>query len=455
MTASELAAEFGSEIRERRARGAFGPIALRALLAERGITAGRGKCARVIEYATRPPHARPEPGSKGGAPPAPTPSSTFEQSGSVATFTARMVDLQDPEKLLRDAGIDLTRWRVKEFKVTHLEAFRKRESKDIEFTQGGMRGWSKDSGDLLVRPLCNISVRLELRHDTIDALRIVGAAIDAAKAERGPSLPSVARVEPGDVLLEVSIPDLHVGLLSDVAATGDRYDLEAAEGVFRGAVETILARAQAFQPSAVLFPVGNDLLHVDSSANATRRGTPQDVSAFWDESLRRALRLMYGAIERFRALGLPVIVPVVPGNHAPTLEMAIGAALALRYDGDALVSVDDSSAPAKYHRHGCVLLGFQHGDEESMASLASTMTLDRPLDVAECAHREWHVGHLHHRKKFAQLVDEGDGVIARVLPSLAAKSRWSKRRGYKSLRGAEAYLWSASEGLVGMLHAAP
>jgi len=78
------------------------------------------------------------------------------------------------------------------------------------------------------------------------------------------------------------------------------------------------------------------------------------------------------------------------------------------------------------------------------------MATEQPEAWAASTHRAWLCGHFHRKKeeRFTVLEDQG-GVTVLTLPSLAAKDAWHFRKGYRSMRSAEAYLWHAEDGYAG------
>jgi hypothetical protein len=86
------------------------------------------------------------------------------------------------------------------------------------------------------------------------------------------------------------------------------------------------------------------------------------------------------------------------------------------------------------------------------------MASERPEDWAKSvpAAREWHVGHLHHKKhlKFLPAQDVG-GVLVRVIPSLTPLDSWSASKGYAGKLAAEAYYWDPECGVTATLTHSP
>src|SRR5690606_23785929 len=59
-------------------------------------------------------------------------------------------------------------------------------------------------------------------------------------------------------LLEISLFDLHFGKLGWAGEVGENFDTKIAYARFIDAINNLLQRAQGFQVSKILFPIGND-----------------------------------------------------------------------------------------------------------------------------------------------------------------------------------------------------
>ena len=372
---------------------------------------------------------------------------TGTRDGLTVTSTGRIRTLDD---LLATAQVDTSRWEVATWKANSWEA----AGKDAD-------------GRLVVETLYQVTAHLRpvTLTDEGRMQAVAAAVIDAMRSAPprpigGPTGARTGTPPATGLLLEVSVPDLHIGKLAWAEATGDvDWNLDAAEAAFRRALGTLLRKASPFGPERALLVIGNDLLHVDGPANTTTRGTPQDVAGMWQQAFRRALDLMQTAIESVARVA-PVEVVTIPGNHASALEHVLGEALAALYRDDPRVTVDATAAPRKYRVWGDVLLGFTHGHNEALDDLPAIMAAEAREAWGRTRVREWHTGHLHHRRTRRRVYDvdelrEHRGVAVRILPALCPPDAWHASKGHVgNLRAAEAYVWSR-EGLEAMLVGRP
>jgi hypothetical protein len=248
-------------------------------------------------------------------------------------------------------------------------------------------------------------------------------------------------------LLELVLPDLHFGKLAHSEETGEDADTKIIQRRMLECAESLIARASTQYPiSQWVFVVGNDLLNVDSEQGTTTAGTRQDIDSRLHKVLDRVMLSMTHVIDRLLQIA-PGSVYCVPGNHDHESSQAVARFLSAWYRHTDDVQVDTSPRTRKYHRFGEVLLGFTHGDSEPVKSLPLIMADESP-DWADTRIREWHIGHLHKSKEFETMTtDETRGIRVRHLPSLSGLDAWHARKGYRSLKQADAFVWHPSRGL--------
>lgn len=357
---------------------------------------------------------------------------------TVELDSGRGTQIKSLDDLLAVSPIDLSVWEVEKCKVNKW---------DVGTTH-------PETGEIVVQDLWQVTATFKknrnaelqkFKEDLLEDLR-----------NAAPEYPDVSQylVEPEDPhMLEVCMFDLHLGKLALPDSTGGTYNIEEAKGLFFWALDDLLHKASNYGIDRIVFPI-TEILHVDSDANTTTRGTPQDMDQSWYVALRTAREVTVQAIERLMQIA-PVDVVIIPGNHARRTEIALGEILDAQFSKTDAVTVHGGPKPRKYIRYGVNLLGYAHGDGEKMDMLPLIMATECPRDWAESEFREFHIGHWHKKKerKFTP-VDEFNGVRVRVLPSLSGADAWHTQAGYVgSRRSAEAYLWNKSSGYAGHLSA--
>ncbi len=342
------------------------------------------------------------------------------------------------DDLLAACKVDLKVWRVAKHVVNKWEV-----------------GARQEDGSVTRTPLFQIKAWLERSID-LDIAATLREVVEEIRANP----PVKAQVEFTSMglddphLLEVSLPDIHVGKLTWAPETGHSYDLKIAPTNAMQAAHTLWQKASVFPIQRILLPLGNDYFNVNNAAGTTAGGTPQDEDGRWKRSFRVGCKLAVEMIEYFRGKtedGVDVLI--VPGNHDPERIYYMGMYLEGVYGSTADVRINNGEKSRKYYRYGTTLLGFTHGHGEKHDKLPLLMAGEAAKDWAETTHHEFHLGHLHHKKETRYHAGQEFGPVrVRILPSLCPADEWHFSSGYVgSKRAAEAYLWSFKHGYTGHL----
>lgn len=244
-------------------------------------------------------------------------------------------------------------------------------------------------------------------------------------------------------MLEISIPDLHMGKLAWARETRQNYDHKIAAALFETALAKLLERSASWKIDQILFVVGNDLLHTDNPNGTTTRGTPQDTDGRFHKTFWKTREMVTRAIDHLRLIA-PVMVLMVPGNHDTQTLWHLGDSLECWYRNAHDVFVDNQPTQRKYYQFGKVMLMHTHGDKGKKQDYPLLMATEEPKMFGETVHREAHTGHIHQLQ-----VREQHGVRVRVSPALCAADAWHAENQYVgNARAAEAFVWDEEEGLM-------
>lgn len=339
------------------------------------------------------------------------------------------------EDLVRVCDIDLNTWEVDRWSCKAYGGFLKDADKKPVKVQ-----------------LFSVSAKL-VRRKADDPTSDFASIIDEMK-RFAPVYPTVSRptsTRSTRRLLELSIPDLHVGKLAWGEECGVDYDSDIAEDLFNQALADLVAKTSGIGFDEILLVVGNDILNTDNSENTTTAGTPQDCDTRHMKMFRRVRLMIQKAVERLVLCAPKVTVLIVAGNHDRSSCFALGEALDAWFHNTPEVTVINTPKLRKYYRFGKVLLGFTHGNEEKADRLPLIMATEEPELWGATRFREIHTGHFHQKRATSFVgVGEHNGVVVRILPSLCAPEAWHVGRGYVgNTQSAEAYVWDSEEGLVG------
>ena len=363
----------------------------------------------------------------------------FTEKGDEATAFSISPRIKTLDELLTAAEVDLNVWEVRTWTANSWE----------------QAAIDRDTGETRITTLHQVKANLvpnKAAHslDLINDLRS-----DIRKLSRGTPRGLASKRPPLDGhMVEISVFDLHMGKYAWKEETGQHYDMEISERLFKGAVFDLLAKAQKQAPiDRILLPIGNDFFNADNERGETTAGTRQDMHGSHRQHFKRVRVMLRDVIDRLSEVA-PVHVPIVPGNHDHMTMYFLGDALEDHYHHNGLVRVYNGPKVRKYVRYGSNLIGYTHGNEEKLATLPLIMATEAKAAWSKTSWREWHIGHFHKKKEVSFLpIDEYNGVRVRVIPSLSATDIWHYKKGYTgSIRTAEAYLWHKTQGVVGQFN---
>lgn len=224
------------------------------------------------------------------------------------------------------------------------------------------------------------------------------------------------------------VGDAHVGLYAWGQECGEDHDCDIAQRDLIGAMNRLVDSAPATD-KAMIVNVG-DWYHTDTMENRTRQSNAAlDVDTRWARVIRIGIMIMRHMVDKALAKHKKVVVVNANGNHDQQSSVMLSIALAMYYEREPRVEIDQSPAKFRYHRFGSNLIGITHGDTIKLDQLGEVMAVDRPADWGETLHRVWLTGHIHHKT-----VWELRGCTVESFRTLAAKDAWHTGQGYRSQR---------------------
>jgi len=358
--------------------------------------------------------------------------------------------IMSQEELMEAYKIDPSQWRAEKYTIRTSEGYRKDRQVSWHVEDGVVvQGDVEDSGKMLVVPLYHMELRLVRREEEIRAQDIVKSLIQDAAEYIGPKYPAIKYIPHHEnMLYEIAMPDIHFGRLTWHEEGGEDYDIKIARHVVKSTLDQLLWHASSFGVSRILLPIGNDFFNVNSKLNTTVRGTLQQEDTRWQKTFRAGRILATEMIDACTAVA-PTDVLLIPGNHDEEKVFYLGDALECWYHNNSNVHIDNIAKTRKYYEYGRILLGFTHGDTETMKKLPNLMQFEVPKSWGHSLYREWHTGHTHHKADFVLEVDEQIGIVVRILRSLVPVDAWTFSKGFVGpQRAAEAFLWHPDNGLV-------
>lgn len=293
-----------------------------------------------------------------------------------------------------------------------------------------------------------IWTKTEREGESPEALR--EALREALAGYRGLAEPAPPpRLRLSDLLTVYPLPDLHLGLKAWGRETGGPdYDLRIAKALIRDTLGELFAQTPA-SGTAVLLVLG-DLTHADSEAAATpKSGNRLDVDSRHKKVRREAVRLLMWAIDAARQRHGRVIVGILPGNHDPETAGAVADCLALAYEREPRVEVDDDPGYWWALRHGCNMLTATHGHNIKPADMPGHISARWPRMWGETHVRRCFFGHVHH-----VTAQERHGARAESFPTITPPDGWHAEMGFSTAeRGMLALTYHRTRGEVARLYA--
>jgi hypothetical protein len=301
----------------------------------------------------------------------------------------------------------------------------------------------QDTASMQVTPLYQVKAWLR-RKVAVIAARLEIESLLADAKQKVAKRAAVAKRKGGSHMLEIAIPDLHIGKLAWAAETGhESYDSRIAERLFDKALEVLIDRTSRFDFELVVLPIGNDLLHSDTKRGTTTAGTPLDMDSRFQKSFVIARRMMTRAIDRLRQVA-PVKAVIVPGNHDTLSSWCLGDSLECRFHNTPDVEIDNAPTMRKYVQFGRCMILYTHGDKGKRQDYPLLMATEMPEMFGATLHREAHTADKHTTRN-----EEFHGVRVRISPALCPPDAWhSEMQFVGNARSAEAYVWHRDEGMV-------
>lgn len=361
----------------------------------------------------------------------------FAEDGSKTTEKIILLsesEMNNPSVIMQKMGLDPIQW-----ELLTCELSRKAYQVTMKL---------KRDGEETPKTETNNAFSCKIRAKPIQTKINTSDVAEALANIKTPKLAEYKYLSSGKMLV-VPIMDAHFGLLAWKDETGNsHYDLGIAEATFKYVIKNILAKAKG-NYDKILFPIGQDLYHVDTTDNTTTAGTHMDSDGRWPKIFSKGLECQIWAIEQLRQYG-PVEVFRVPGNHDEMLSYCATEAIAQRYRECDNVTVDGkypNPSPRKYVRYGNNLIGFSHGADESKSRLEKVMQVESG-DWSDTLFREFHLGHLHHEK-----VWESGGILFRRISSMTPVSSWmNKKAMVGNVRKAQAFIYDKDKGLTDIIN---
>jgi len=265
-------------------------------------------------------------------------------------------------------------------------------------------------------------------------------------SEKAPVYHSKGRANPQSGNMQrVLIPDLHLGKDGFQSDWGIEKATERALTV----VDELAEQGRAHSVEQICLPLGHDLLHIDRehiSRNGTRHttssGTPVERTHPWIKLFLAGCELGEKIVSRLLGVA-PVHIPIIPGNHAESSEVAIGRVLMATFEDSKDVTFDLDKKRERYFEWGVNSFMDTHGDTAPWSDLAMSFAQLNGSLWGRTEWREVNTGHKHVTKtKPVGLSTNEGGAMLRISPSLSPQDAWHNKYHYHGTPGAESYIYN-------------
>ncbi|CAN7432984.1 oxidoreductase [Brucella pseudogrignonensis] len=246
-----------------------------------------------------------------------------------------------------------------------------------------------------------------------------------------------------DLLNQFTITDNHFGMMSWREETGSDYDLRIAEQLLLDWFSAAVAQAPDAH-TAILAQLG-DLMHHDALESVTP-AHKHVLDA--DSRLQKVIRIVIRTIRRIIDMLLQkherVHVVMASGNHDPASSAWLREMLAVMYENEPRITVDNSPSLYYAFEWGSTMLAYHHGHKRGVANIEGTIAAMFRGMFGRSLQAYVHIGHKHSddaRKGTLMYVEQHE--------TLAAPDAYAAGGGWLSGRSAKRITYSKQFGEVG------
>ena len=366
-----------------------------------------------------------------------------------ATLDLQSLTITTLEQALAVAKVDMTQWKVDRYTIGSWQVTLKIKEDTGKIDGKGYAIYINKPKTVTMYKIQAWLIKLH-NMEWVEAIRALIKEIPQIKTPKF-AYPKVDNSDIGRYLLEVALFDVHFGMLAWDKETPNDYDIDIAEKLFLHAVQDLLNKSAGYSPSRIVFPFGNDFLHIDDPTNSTPQNrNPLDVDSRLIKIYTKAKKAVIKAIDYCRQVA-PVDIVWIPGNHDPNVSYYLCDVIGEVFADDPDVRVDVGAKWRKFYPWGDSLLVFTHGVEEPIKDLPGIIATEEPMLWGNSKYREIHIGHKHRKMEMKWTnVDTKAGTVIRMIPSIATEDAWHYRKGYiKGYHAAESYIWDSKYGVIG------
>lgn len=251
------------------------------------------------------------------------------------------------------------------------------------------------------------------------------------------------------LLNQFTITDNHFGMLSWREETGSDYDLRIAEQLLLDWFSAAIDLAPDAH-TAVLAQIG-DLMHHDALESVTpAHRHVLDADSRLQKVIRVVIRTIRRIIDMLLQKHSHVHVIMASGNHDPASSAWLREMLAVMYEDEPRISVDNSPGLYYAYEWGKTALFYHHGHKRGVNNVDATLAGTFREMYGRSKYAYAHVGHRHSdegRKSGLMYIEQHE--------TLAAPDAYAAGGGWLSGRSAKVITYHREFGEVGRLTLRP
>ena len=340
----------------------------------------------------------------------------FTEKGFKAEVYSESDRIKSLDDLLSASNTDLGKWKVTRHTINVWEGGRKKKAVDLTWNNGVMDGFVEDTGDWQLTDFWQVKAFLEPREEAPyeEALRDLIKQVEAHAPVYDSDRFRYTPVAGGNL----AIPNLYDAHFGKRPHRSVSYSLEQAKTDFIRIAEAVAVQLKQGSKivDQIVFPVGQDILHVDNLFDKTSRGTWVEASEDARNAIDAACEATALAAEVFATVA-PVIIYPVEGNHDRLQTYWLGKYLEAFFSKHPHVHVQPTKLERQYHQWGRVGIGMTH-DGRKPQDLAGLFPIEARYMWPDIEWTEWLTGHLHHQRGALYAVDSIRGTVVRTISGL-------------------------------------
>ena len=366
---------------------------------------------------------------------------SVNESKGAAVLTLRSKTIRTLDDALASCEADLDQWEVERWIANKWDCVAK-----IDLQEGGET--------LAATELWQVKVWFCRKKAEALGLQALLDAISAGRDVKIPlRLPKKSKKR-RRFAIEVSPMDPHMGMECYLPQSDQKWDADLCEQFYLFCVHDIIRQGKDIIACndgdlvEIVWPFGNDFLHVDGVFHTTTAGTAQPEAISAHESFCRGYRLAISASDMMLEEA-PVKAFQIPGNHDRWSSFMMGHVLDAWHRHNDNFVMDASATTYKGWRFGSNLVMFEHGHSIAQVRMAAVMANEFRSWWADTSYHEVHCGDQHRKGSSRPSAFEEQGVSVEFLPGLVAPNEWHKLKSFNfQKRGAFGFVWDYEGGQI-------